>query len=337
MPAPTPPEPHVARPATIKPLVLEAMRSGAVIAAADVGILELIGPGAVTCAQGLLTNDLDGPGERAFVFGALLTAKGMIVVDGWAARSGAAVRYTVPSAGRQAAAALLARSVPPRLARIVDRTDELAIYRLVGPSSPRIARIAALPVPNESGRLESDAGDVEVANASGVGPFALQVTAPRELADDSYRRIVAAGAVPADDAALELSRILAGWPAVGAEVDAKTIPQEVRYDEIGGVSYTKGCYTGQETVSRVHFRGHPNRQLLGLEFEDTPGQSDPMPVVAQIGEAGRVTSLVELPTGRSIGLAVLRREIRTGSPVQAGGAEATVVPLPFAIGRLLSA
>ena len=63
---------------------------------------------------------------------------------------------------------------------------------------------------------------------------------------------------------MQAARILAGWPALGAEIDERTLPQEVRYDEIGGVSYTKGCYTGQETVARLHFRGHPNRELRGL-------------------------------------------------------------------------
>ena len=54
--------------------------------------------------------------------------------------------------------------------------------------------------------------------------------------------LLKAGAEPGDAAALEAARILAGWPGLGAEIDERTLPQEVRYDEIGGVSYTKGCY-----------------------------------------------------------------------------------------------
>src|SRR2546422_3700247 len=71
-------------------------------------------------------------------------------------------------------------------------------------------------------------------------PFVVQLTAPPPEAAALAVRLVAAGAVEADPVALELARILAGWPRLGAEVDEKTIPQEVRYDEIGGVSYTKG-------------------------------------------------------------------------------------------------
>jgi folate-binding protein YgfZ len=149
---------------------------------------------------------------------------------------------------------------------------------------------------------------------------------------------VAAGAYPASAEALDLARILAGWPRLASEVDEKTIPQEVRFDEIGGVSYTKGCYTGQETVSRLHFRGHANRQLRGLLFETDP------PVEPAAGwnsvtldekDVGRVSSLAWLPDGggsvlgRWIGLAILRREVPVDATVRAAGREARVVELPF--------
>jgi len=299
--------------------------------------VELLGPGAVGCMQGLLTNDVEAPGDGGFVFGALLTPKGMIVVDGWVARSGASMRYTLPALGREPGAALFARSVPPRLARIIDRTADLVVWRLAGPHATAVARVAGLPVPTDPGRRLSGTGDVEVARPGDAAPFALQITAPRERADDVLERLVAAGARRDDAAALELGRILAGWPALGAEVDAKTIPQEVRYDDIGGVSYTKGCYTGQETVSRLHFRGHANRHLLGLEFDDRPPIADPMPVLHADQDAGRVTSVAGLPGDRWIGLGVLRHEVAPGATVRAAGTDARVVTLPFAIDPLAPA
>ena len=72
-----------------------ALRDGAVVATPPVGVLDLVGPGAVACFQGLLTNDIEKAGDGAFVYGALLTPKGMIVTDGWAARQGARVTFTV--------------------------------------------------------------------------------------------------------------------------------------------------------------------------------------------------------------------------------------------------
>src|SRR5882724_2412002 len=102
--------------------IVDQLRAGAIVAPAAVGTIELVGQGqgAITCFQGLLTSDIEKPGDGAFVYGALLTPKGMIVVDGWAARVGATVSYTVPAdaGGRERAHAIFTRSVPPRLARV---------------------------------------------------------------------------------------------------------------------------------------------------------------------------------------------------------------------------
>src|SRR3989441_7703147 len=111
--------------------IVDRLRAGAIVAPADVGVIDLIGPGqgAITCFQGLLTSDIEKPGDGAFVYGALLTPKGMIVVDGWAARLGSRVRFTVPAEGRERATMILQRSVPPRLARSSDRTEDTAVLR----------------------------------------------------------------------------------------------------------------------------------------------------------------------------------------------------------------
>src|SRR5207249_4418508 len=232
---------------------------------AEAAVVTLTGPGAVTAAQGLLTNDVDKPGDGAFVYGALLTPKGMIVVDAWVARLGATMSFAVAAQGRERALAIFTRSVPPRLARLADRTAELAVYRLAGPNALAVAEAAGLPVPSAPGRVvAAPGGTSEIARATEGAPFTLQLTLPMAETEVQSARLAAAGAVPVDAATLELARILAGWPRLGAEVDDKTIPQEVRYDELGGVSYTKGCYTGQETVSRLNFGGHTHRYLRGL-------------------------------------------------------------------------
>src|SRR2546422_1651177 len=120
----------------------------------------------------------------------------------------------------------------------------------------------------------------------------------------------------------------------------KTIPQEVRFDVIGGVSYTKGCYTGQETVSRLHFRGHPNRQLRGLAFEQPPAEGGALPVVHAEREVGRVTSVTWLPEGaiggpaggRGVRPRVVRRQGEPGPLGPAAGVEGrrTGPPVTFA-------
>jgi tRNA-modifying protein YgfZ len=312
------------------------LRDGAAVVNAPVAVIELAGAGAVAALQGLLTNDVEKPGDGAFLYGALLTPKGMVVVEGWAGRSGTRVTYTVPAAARERTVEILKRFVPPRLARLTDRTDELGVLRLVGPRALSLAQAAGVPLPAAPGRLVTGNAfgfTFEVAQPVDAGPppFALQITGTADALVAVRRRLESVGARAADPAALEFARILAGWPSIEAEVDDKTLPQEIRFDEVAGVSYTKGCYTGQETVSRLHFRGHTNRSLRGLLFDAEPEDADQ--VLYQDREAGTVTSVAWLPQGnggRWIGLALLRREVTPGAVVRAGGADARVVDLPFA-------
>jgi folate-binding protein YgfZ len=327
--------------------IVDRLRAGAIVAPADVGIIDLVGQaeGAITSFQGLLTSDIEKPGDGAFVYGALLTPKGMIVVDGWAARLGPRVRFTVPAEGRERALGILQRSVPPRLARSSDRTGETAVLRIAGAHAVAVMGAAGVPIPPTANHVV-ETSPLEVARTSDIAPFLFQVTMPTEQLATVKRRLVDAGAHAATSEALELARILAGWPRLASEVDEKTIPQEVRFDEIGGVSYTKGCYTGQETVSRLHFRGHANRNLRGLLFESDPPAAPASgwsAVTHEERDVGRVTSIAWLPDGggsvlgRWIGLAVVRREVPPGAIVRAAGREARVVELPFDAPRVTPA
>src|SRR5258705_306315 len=149
--------PPVARvePGEVTPALVTALYTGAVVSRVEAGVVVLTGPGAVTSFQGLLTNDVELPGDGSFVYGALLTPKGMIVVDGWAARLGATVSYTVPAdgGGPERALAIFTRSVPPRLARVSDRTADVAVYRLAGPGALAVAVAAGPEGPPTPGPL----------------------------------------------------------------------------------------------------------------------------------------------------------------------------------------
>src|SRR2546421_4499989 len=178
-PAASPPPP-VARlePGSVSPALVTALYTGAVLSRADAALLTLTAPGAVTCAQGLLTNDLEEAGDGAFVYGALLTPKGMIVVDAWAARLGATVGFTVPGDGRDRAVAIFTRSVPPRLARLHDHGADVAIYRLAGPRAFAAAAAAGLEVPSAPRRAVQSPGDVVTAPGHEPAPFAIPVPPP---------------------------------------------------------------------------------------------------------------------------------------------------------------
>jgi folate-binding protein YgfZ len=129
--------------------------------------------------------------------------------------------------------------------------------------------------------------------------------------------------------AAECLRIERGRPRYGIDLDDTVIPQEAGLNE-RAVSFTKGCYVGQETVARLHYKGKPNRHLRGLRL------SAPVDTGEQLllGEraVGRVGSVAGSPRLGPIALALVRREAQPGTSVAVGehGARAEVVELPFA-------
>jgi folate-binding protein YgfZ len=126
----------------------------------------------------------------------------------------------------------------------------------------------------------------------------------------------------------ELARIEAGMPRFGHEFDASSMPAEAGL-ETRAISFTKGCYPGQEPVARLHYRGHANRGVRGVRFDG--GTVDPGSDVTVDGaKMGRITSAVESPRFGPIGLSILRREVAEGAVGEAGGVPLTVVALPFA-------
>ncbi|HUF34661.1 MAG TPA: hypothetical protein VMN37_01865 [Gemmatimonadales bacterium] len=311
---------------------LAEVRQGATLVLTDPAVFRVAGPGALACLQGLLTNDLVQPGDGSVVYGALLTPKGMIVVDAWVLRRGDTLTMIVPRRGREAALELFRRSLPPRLATVTDLSDEARVAWLVGGHAFHTLAKSGVGTPDGAGRVAPPAAGVEdvvVALGPESAPFVALLAGPAAAVESLAACLVAAGARTGDERDLHAVRVLAGWPALGLEIDERTLPQEVRYDEIGGVSYTKGCYTGQETVARVHFRGHTNRELRGVLWEE-PGTLEGRGVVANGREVGTVRSTLALED-RALGLAMLRREVPPGDEVTAGGRPAMVVPLPFGV------
>jgi len=305
---------------------LAQLRRGAVVVVEDPAIFRVEGSGALTCLQGLLTSDLAGPGDGAFVYGALLTPKGMIVVDPWVAREGERFTLLVPRDAHGATIELFKRTLPPRLARVTDLGEAWRAAWLLGATAAeRLARNGGpvLPGPGKAHRV----GDLLLAGGTSVAPFAGVMLGPSADLGEAVAAFERAGGRPGTPADLAAARILAGWPTLGREIDERTLPQEVRYDELGAVSYVKGCYTGQETVARVHFRGHVNRTLRGVVFAGAEPLGE-RTLLAAGKEVGQVRTGLALDD-RVLALATVRHEVADGSTVTAAGRPARVVALPL--------
>jgi tRNA-modifying protein YgfZ len=122
-----------------------------------------------------------------------------------------------------------------------------------------------------------------------------------------------------DAGALELRRIEAGAPRWGRELDERILPAEAGL-EATHVSFTKGCYPGQEPIARLHYRGHPNRRLRVLELDDVPPYDTEL--VHDGKPVGRVTSAARRPDGSVVALAYVRAEVPEDARLELAHAEA---------------
>jgi folate-binding protein YgfZ len=167
-----------------------------------------------------------------------------------------------------------------------------------------------------------------------LGLEGFELFAPPEVYDILWERALAAKATPGGLETWEIARIEAGRPEWGVDIDESTLPQEANLEELHAISYTKGCYTGQETVARVHFRGHVNRHLRGLR------SASPQPPLTHAGlfdetgkHVGDVRSTAVSPRLGAIALGMVRREIEIGAVLNArwegGETRVDVAHLPF--------
>lgn len=140
----------------------------------------------------------------------------------------------------------------------------------------------------------------------------------------------AVGAIPVSERVEEILRIEAGIARYGRDMDESNVVTETNLDD--AVSYTKGCYLGQEIIVRIKHRGHVAKKLTGLRFE-TDGEIEPGAAIKSTDdkEIGRVTSAVFSPKLQTtIGLGYVRYEyLPPGTPLVVNGISATTHELPF--------
>ncbi len=149
----------------------------------------------------------------------------------------------------------------------------------------------------------------------------------RDAAGAVLAALAEAGAEPVSEAAAEIARVETGRPRFGHEMTTATMPQEAGIND-RAVSFTKGCYIGQETVARLHYRGKPNRHLRGLRLSAPAAEGDPVRLGER--ELGTIGTAVISPARGPIALAILRREAEPGTAVEVGaGTAAEVVEPPF--------
>jgi tRNA-modifying protein YgfZ len=259
--------------------------------------------------QGQVSNDVEALAPGSGCYATILNHKGKLRTDLRILRSDDGFFLDTEAIGHAVLEHMLRTYSLGRDVQYEDVTTARSLVSLVGPDARAV--LDARPPEEEHRWVEGEHG-MYVSTAFGVDV----------IGEPGLRLDVE----PVSEESAECVRIEAGRPRLGYDMDANTIPQEAGINE-RAVSFTKGCYVGQETVARLFYKGKPNRHLRGLRLS----QPSERGAEIQLGEksVGRLGSTSVSPALGPIALALVRREAAPGDTVTVAGAEATVVELPF--------
>ncbi|MGB9183914.1 MAG: glycine cleavage T C-terminal barrel domain-containing protein [Solirubrobacteraceae bacterium] len=289
------------------------------------GKLALAGSDAKRFLQGQVSNDVEALAPGTGCYAAFLTPKGKMLGDLRILDTGEELLLDTERVALQDLFNMIRRF---KLGYDVDlhkRTVERGLVSLLGPQADAIAQLSDLPAREHSHVAAEVAGIAVRAIRTDLGIDLLCASQDTPALLTALER---AGAIPVSEKVADCVRVEHGRPRYGIDLDDTVIPQEADLNH-RAVSFTKGCYVGQETVARLYYRGKPNRQLRGVRLSKP---AEPGAEITFGGRTvGRLGSVAQSPALGSVALALVRREAPPGSYVAVGSDEirAVVVELPF--------
>ena len=290
------------------------------------GKLALTGTEAKDFLQGQVTNDVLALEPGRGCYAAFLDHKGKMLGDMRILDAGDELLLDTERVALQELFTMIRRYKLGRDVELHKRTLERGLLSLVGPDAAAVAGSAPGPAEHDHVAAELAGRAVRLVRTD----TGLDVYCESAAAAAVGAELVARGAVAVDAAAAEIVRVERGRPRYGVDLDATVIPQEAGINQ-RAVSFTKGCYVGQETVARLFYRGKPNRQLRGLRLTApaAPATEVRLPDGGKV--VGRLGTVVTSPRLGPVALALVRREAPPGTTVAVGddGARAEVAELPF--------
>jgi tRNA-modifying protein YgfZ len=318
-----------------------ARHRAAFVDRSDRGRIVVSGTERASYLQGLLTNDIVAlkPGQGCYT--AYLTAQGRMIADLYVYELGDVLLLTMSGGVKDGVMAKFDQFIFSEDVQLGDVTGTFAQIAVVGPDAAgRVASIvsgvseAALRAMPEHGnaRGEWTGGAAIVTRITDTGEPGFDLFVERAQAAALKAALTAAGVSGLDEATAEAVRVESGMPLFGRDMDEETIPLEAGI-EPRAISFTKGCYVGQEVIIRVLHRGHGRvaRKLVGLTIEGERVPEAGAPIRSGDREIGHVTSSTASPAvNRPIALAYVHRDfLEPGTTVTVGDQRATVTALPF--------
>jgi folate-binding protein YgfZ len=302
-----------------------ALREGAAVAdRPERSLLRLAGKDPVGMLNAVLTSDVPAQDDRG-AYAMLLNPKGRVQTDLRVVKAKDEILVDTEPEGAEATKEILGRYAP--FSRV--KLEELPAWSVLGLYGPRAAGLLGHPDLAEHETRQTEVGGASilvVGVAVPVGGYDL-IGAPDALGA-VREHLIGAGATPVGYDAYETARIAAGIPRFGADITPENFPGESANALERAVSFGKGCYPGQETVARMHYRGSPNKKLYRFELEPGPMETGDELLQGEKDVVGRLTSVAPFPVdGRLYALGYLARKADPEAPMRTEGANVLAVAL----------
>ncbi len=302
---------------------LAAWREGAALVERDLDLVELAGPDRLRLLQGLVTADLKVVPAGAATAGFFTTGQGRILADFRLLAREESCWLLLPRGTAEAVRAHLEKYKVASRVEIFLRAERRH-WELSGPQAAAAARLLR----DENGEI----GELFSATGPAAGSLFFLSLPPSEAEDRLagwIRKAAPVGLRRLGDVASGIARVEAGELRFGIDFSSENLPHETGRE--GDISYTKGCYLGQEVVARIHYRGGVQRQPRGLRFTEALPPAPGTELLYESRSVGRATSVASSPRFGAIGLGLVhQRGAALGTRLEvAGGGSAEVVELPF--------
>lgn len=293
----------------------EAVRGGVGAGLFDMsarGRVEVSGGEAVQFLNGMVTNDVARLGEGEWMHAAFPNPQGRLIASARIFRTGSTYLFDTEAASYPSMLRALERFTLAGDFHVRDLTDETAHLSVQGARAAEVVRTvlgedAASIARGRVLKFSKGEGEVTLARATHTAEDGFDLFAREGAALGLWGELQSAGARACGYDALDVLRIEAGVARYGADADESNVVIEV-VDEEAAVSYTKGCYVGQEIIARIHWRGHVAKKLAGLVFDGEAEVEAGARLRSEEGrEAGRVTSVAGSPRlGRLVALGLVK-------------------------------
>ena len=297
--------------------------------------INVTGKDRVRWLHNMVTNNVRDLAANRGNYNFVLNAQGRILGDMYIFNRGESLLLETDSRQVEPLITAMKRFIIMDKVELTPESGSRVALGVCGPNSGKVLAAAGIDgsgmSPLEMRDLTVDGASITLISGSEKKPGWFELWVDQSQAQETWNKLLSAGAQPAGAEALEMWRILHGIPNYGQDIRERDLPQET--SQTDALNFTKGCYIGQEIVERIRSRGHVHRQFTGFEFPNgapalTTGEPDRK---AQ----AEITSVARIPTSsgeKTIGLGYCRREVMDSGPqLDISGIAATVVDLPFEI------